>query len=522
MRTNPKSPAKRQHRSATQGGLTILSSRHGLTLVEMLVSMTATLILMGLVAQLFGMLGSGVNNSRSLTELNEKMRTVTYRLRQDLDGLTADLTPPVEPEYNQGYFELIEGPESDGISFFTNSSGIRIPFDKSAIDGSPELAAYEAETGSDDRLLGDVDDILLFTTQSSGTPFTGKVAGQGIQSPFAEVAWFCTPMPNTSNPVMFTLHRRQRIVMAHPGVAPFTGGIPNTIPFDPADPDAWEKLYAVTDVSCRVQDTLAFPNCLGDLTKRENRFLHVPGNANFPHRFDPTSPHLTFPRTSPRYGEDVILTNVIGFDVRVWDPGAPVQIISSPPDDPLLVGPNDPGYVHLPLPFSDGLPTHSVPRTGSYVDLGYFDFLVDLKRTFNLGSVHPANRYSDPFDRPRHEPFEDWRPGIPHVRAELHRYPAPRSQLHANGTLPSYLVERTYDTWSTHYERNGWDEDEDGILDDFNNGIDDDGLNGIDDLAELETLPPYPAGLRGLEVRIRCYEPASRRVLQFSIRHTFQ
>jgi hypothetical protein len=43
----------------------------------------------------------------------------------------------------------------------------------------------------------------------------------------------------------------------------------------------------------------------------------------------------------------------------------------------------------------------------------------------------------------------------------------------------------------------------------------------FEDLGEAETLPPYPVPLRGVEIRIRCYEPSSRQVRQVTIRHTF-
>jgi hypothetical protein len=42
-----------------------------------------------------------------------------------------------------------------------------------------------------------------------------------------------------------------------------------------------------------------------------------------------------------------------------------------------------------------------------------------------------------------------------------------------------------------------------------------------DDAGEMETSPPYPYPLRGIEVRIRCYEPSSRQVRQVTVRQTF-
>jgi hypothetical protein len=78
-----------------------------------------------------------------------------------------------------------------------------------------------------------------------------------------------------------------------------------------------------------------------------------------------------------------------------------------------------------------------------------------------------------------------------------------------------------YDTWSTHYESNGIDDDGDGTADEGTNGIDDNSDGVIDDALEAETSPPYPVPLRGLEVRLRTFEPTSRQVRQVTVRHTF-
>ena len=58
-------------------------------------------------------------------------------------------------------------------------------------------------------------------------------------------------------------------------------------------------------------------------------------------------------------------------------------------------------------------------------------------------------------------------------------------------------------------------------MDESLNGLDDDGNGLIDDAGEKETAPPYGFPLRGIEVRIRCYEPTSRQVRQITVRHTF-
>lgn len=93
-----------------------------------------------------------------------------------------------------------------------------------------------------------------------------------------------------------------------------------------------------------------------------------------------------------------------------------------------------------------------------------------------------------------------------------------------SGTVTTSLengFSRTYDTWSTHYESNGRDDDDDTYVDEGTNGLDDNGDGVPDDPAEAETSAPYPSRLRGLEIRIRCYEPASGQIRQTTLRHTF-
>ena len=84
-------------------------------------------------------------------------------------------------------------------------------------------------------------------------------------------------------------------------------------------------------------------------------------------------------------------------------------------------------------------------------------------------------------------------------------------------TLPAL----TYDTWSSHFESDGIDNDGDGDSDEGTNGFDDDADGTIDEIDESETSAPYPVALRGLEIRIRCYEPSSRQIRQVTVRHTF-
>ena len=64
-----------------------------------------------------------------------------------------------------------------------------------------------------------------------------------------------------------------------------------------------------------------------------------------------------------RVAEDVILTNVIGFDVKIWDPGCPVIGLpsSGPPYETVTV-PGDADYAFAAA---------ELVGYGAYVDLGW-------------------------------------------------------------------------------------------------------------------------------------------------------
>jgi hypothetical protein len=160
-------------------------------------------------------------------------------------------------------------------------------------------------------------------------------------------------------------------------------------------------------------------------------------------------------------GDDVVLTNVIAFDVRVFDPTA-------------VIGSNPPGaYVDL----NRAKASAPVTTTAAFPLAGTTAF---QRKGVNCGSSGNAAL-----------------------------------------TLP------TYDTWSTHYEFDGINQGDSPTLtsqpqaDEGTNGRDDNDDGIVDDAGEQETSPPYPVALRGIEIRLRVYEPSSRQVRQVTVRHTF-
>jgi hypothetical protein len=421
--------------------------RPGMTLIEMLVATAATLMLMGAIAQVFSVFGTAVSNSRSMIELDGRMRTVAWRLREDLAGATARTLPPLEPQAGEGYFEVIEGPARDS----------------DAADGTTTLAA-------------DTDDVLLFTTRSLDTPFTGKAGPAMVESHTAEVAWFLRRTPAGTGPTTYTLFRRQLLVIGYAGLttgAAATSYVLDGNYFTTTHAGDWTTFYSNCDISARLAGDAFVPNTLSDLTRREPRFLH--GQGSFPFRFPDKAIYqaVTPPDglifTTSRSGEDVVLTNVIAFDVRVFDPTVPIRVSGNDP-----VVPGDPGY-------ATGVANVA---NGAYVDLGH-------------GTTAPGASGIEPH-------FST--PGLGNYRQQA-----------SYGMAGS----KTWDTWSTHYENNGIDEDLIDGPDQGSDGLDNNANGLVDEPAEFETSPPYPFPLRGIEIRIRCYEPSSRQVRQVTVRHTF-
>jgi prepilin-type N-terminal cleavage/methylation domain-containing protein len=462
------------------------AARDGMTLVEMLVAITATLILMGAVAQMFSVFGTAISGSRAVLDLDAQLRNAAWRLRSDLAGATARPLPPLSADSGEGYFEIIEGPATDRTAAANNTA----------------VAA------------GDCDDVLLFTARNTETPFIGRAPGTGsaitdtFESTLAEIGWFARPTLPATTPVTYTLYRKQLLVMGYVGADPFSTSNSNSrslgaAPFT-ADPSRiWSIFFNMPcDVSVRREENRLYPNALADLARREFRFMHnlsgTTSAARFPFPFvnhqEPSSDltqevlpaaidGLIFDSTSQRYGEDVILTNILAFDVRVFDPAAPVG--ASPSGEAAIV-PGD----------QASLPT--AVASGCYVDLGNGVASNSLLESLG-GTIYPS--------------FS----GAGQVK----------SKLVTSGT-------RTFDAWSTHYEANGIDEDGIHGADQGTDGLDNDNDGNADerpysatgqptftDTEETETLPPYPSPLRGIEVRIRCYEPSSRQVRQVTVRHTF-
>lgn len=517
-----------------------LARASAFTLVEMLIAMVLTLILVLAIAEFYAVIGDAVKDGRATIEMGGQLRAVVQRLKADLDQLTVSVAPWTDDGSASGYFEYYEGRGNDYEPFANNPL-----FDLSVLSDIHTLANQGVTNG-----LGDGDDFLAFTIRSSGQPFTGRYQPSGataptiINSQLAEVVWWVAFEDLNRNGVWDAdeprqLYRRQLLIR------PDLLNIDSKTPY-PNIQQAYQRLlqlWQLNDISLRIEADLAsgsykiVPNSLADLARRENRFGHMPMeitlsstmppyliDSRFPHSattlgpnfpllmpsFTANSPGVvggslqTFVLTGPAMGEDLVLSNLLAFDVQAYDPYARLW-----PDNPSSLSssqaaltPSDPGYRTVVAAGPSVLNAGTLLGLGAYVDLSYYRYLPPVAQTVD-NLLWTASGIPEPhFALP------------PAVR------PPPVNYLNNFG-YNSYPFGATYDTWSVSYERDGIDQLGTGSYDLQTNGVDDNGDGVVDDVGERETVPPYSQPLRGLRVRIRMYEPSSRQIRQATVETDF-
>lgn len=585
------------------------TNRRGLTLVEMMISVVLTLMVVFAVVRIFESLGDSVTDGRATIEMSGNLRTAAQLLQKDLQGLTVTTLPPRDPAQGEGYLELLDGPGTDSqyvvpMTAQSTASGPGIlRLNQSAMLDSPDEPDGYLEPvnsgASYDTSVGDVDDILAFTSHRTEEPFTGMISDPRIlrtdlgtpkpiiESPLAptlildsqdaEIVWWlqvervpanaslsdlaasnvndqinlasvgdAVLYPNGTTPVR-TLHRR--VLLIRPDLD-LRGVILNS----KAEIDTF---LSNNDLSVRVvrEGTTSkyrvFPNTLADLTERHNRSFRsswkginpmtrtaIPQSRLLPVRtngvmlardselirqaamkdmvvkhpaytidtteFGTTSSVSTLPRDNIillRKGKDVVLSDVLAFDLQVWDPEAIVRSTS----DGDIVLPHDPGYLlknNINVntvdkePEDDGILTSAGQSGyGAYVDLG---FATRPKLPSQLDPQFWGN-----FGGP----------------------PNAKSQLVLNDALTDGYEAAVYCSWTSTYEHDGLNQYDQNsgvkLIDEGYDGIDNDNAFGIDDRGELETSPPYPHPLRGLKVTLRTIDFGTRQVRQTSITTDF-
>ena len=509
------------------------TSRSGVTLVEMLIALTLTLVIMAAVVTLFGNLGESVNDARAAIEMGDRLRTATTRLRNDLANATATMAPPRRPEYGEGYLEYYEGGDNDYLDYQERLVGNNLnrryvskldPNFPAVNTSAPWNDTDASRRAGVDPTWGDTDDILALTIRAAGAPFVTNVNGTAVESGIAEVVWFVLAGGTPAQPSL-TLYRRQLLV------APIADS-PNT--YGSLFSDRWltntgtpagtpltgqarfNKILAFRnkyDLSHRIEGDEIILNTLGDLTKRENRFMHTswfgelesdPVRSIPPYHANANNPTLglwNYDLCSYRYlmdlsaigggnrrGEDVMLTNLKAFDLQVFDATAQPRGYPDGTNPARLLTPSDPG-------FWEQRDTHRIAAGASFVQGAYVD--LGFRQMHELIGLYPAVNQSS-------------------VTSQFSEFAAPRAGRHVN---PRSGLERTYDTFSYHYEIDGLDTDNRDGDNNVDTGADEGAASYGTEMYNVnsETEPPYRTPLAGLQVRVRVYEPDSRQVRQVTV-----
>lgn len=539
------------------------------TLIELLIAMTLTLMLVYAIAQFYAYVGETVRDGRAQIEMGGQLRAAAQRLQQDLAELTVRVGGRIDPGSAQGVLEIWEGGASDsdangdqgdgnGDGAFDDVSGFFIPNDLLNANGTPLDANGDGKP--DSAMLGDCDDILVMTIRSQGEPFVGRwcvqvpnsnppqYTYQTVQSNLAEVIWFTTFKDVSGDGLWQMTEPRylvRRQLLIRPDLALTSPGTPGSNPGD---------FFLHNDISAHITGPpphTPIANSLADLSQRENRAIHnqletPPGLLNNGLRaaqgFMPNTVRLDVGRTAScnHYsldgiaqfqGEDKMLSNLLAFDVRVYDPYAVLRADNSdydgqqttpnaPNDDAQgVLAPGDPGYAYAVL---NGFQPMG---NGAYVDLWY-------NRAYQFFPAGPRNTVLQ-------NSAYSW---------------APNARNFFGGAV--------WDTWTMAYEKDGFAQGIPANLpfhpvyparataDWMVDGLDNDGINGVDDPGEAETRPPYPVYvgdnevddnfdgnvddvtenayarpvptiLRGIEVRIRMYEPGTRQTRQQTVATDF-
>ncbi|MDG1807437.1 MAG: prepilin-type N-terminal cleavage/methylation domain-containing protein [Pirellulaceae bacterium] len=410
-------------------------SRQGLTLVELLIAVSLTLIIVAAMIRAFKSTGDSISLGRAKMDMHNKIRVVTETLRRDLQNATH--APNPRAGNSAGYFEIIEGLETDAV-----------------------------HATSDISFLGDHDDILALTVKSKGEPFRGRFNGVWVESYLAEVIWWVVhDDTDGSDEAGYdeSLRLYRRVLLIRPDLVTLA-----------VDLDTFQR---DNDVSARYSDdgTGLVMNSLAELANRKNRFAHNPNQ--FPFEIDDVSAAL-LPLENDFEGQDLMLDNCVAFDVKVFDPTAEVFTPTAVGNGlGQVVDWDDPGFAGVVAAFPPTSNANAYSQNGAYVNLGYDEAVANDNRWFS--NIPFFNNY------------------------------------------PLGWNKKTYCTWWEGYERDGFDQDQNGAIDQGIDGIDNNADGIIDDNLEQETQPPYAYPLRSLEVRVRMIEKKSNQILQQTVRESF-
>jgi prepilin-type N-terminal cleavage/methylation domain-containing protein len=497
---------------------------YGYTLVELLIAMTLSLLLLLGVTEMFRHVGSTMNDTQKSLNLSANLNAAALQLRSDLEKIDPNLVhQPFDmadanvTNYTDvgGYFEITEG--MNAPYSITSVTGLHVPIKEVAKN-------LDTAAGVTDLTVGDVDDILAFTAQSdTAYKFHGLIDGEMSEADYAEIIWFVrgttlyrrvllvdpTITPNDAKPfyahydlsvhddsgkttanTMQDLAKRENR-FAHGGAFPYP--LYEHSDTLTSNRDAWYYLRMPT-----LEETISTTWSIGQLppinftlvdTSKYWDFWQDPLGLAFGLPLDSNSGSLLAYTGSgqhhPRAGEDIVLKNVISFDVKVWNPYfVPLEKNDFAPPQYIDLGQDD-------FPDKNGnsrkvnykfnstiLPDH-VPSYG---------YGFTLKGRYNTTDENTGTRRT-PIDN-----FKDkW-----YYAEQL--YDGANNTFWTGSPMPC-----VFDSWTNKYQQEHTND-----------------ANYVRTNPETwHCPPPYTEKLEAIQITIRCFEPQSGHIKQIRVVHKF-
>ncbi len=243
--------------------------RRGVTLIEMLVAVALLVLMMTIIVQVFAAATGAVSTQRVYQELDTSLRQVDTMLRQDLAGVTARFTPPLDPQKNLGYFEYIE-------NSFADNQG----------EDADDCLKFTAKAPEGQVFTG-----RMFLQNAMNAPLGGLSAAQQsvyynsqpvtITSQYAEIIYFLRNGNLYRRVLLVAPERQSSVYQGTTGTGSFRYSPFNPYPSATSLSTSWQGM---NDISAHPAAPLTDPlksvtaleviilNTLGDLTNRENRF----------------------------------------------------------------------------------------------------------------------------------------------------------------------------------------------------------------------------------------------------------
>jgi type II secretory pathway pseudopilin PulG len=321
--------------------------RQGFTITELLVAFALIIFIMLILTEAFTAGLESFRQLKALGDMQEKLRSAVIILRRDLQAehfedsrgsrlsdinLLASNAPQNDPP-DAGYFRLWQKWNGDSTPYNPANPGGSLTWcsTREGIDSSglPVTRATDHILAFTVRLRGNLPGDYFTTAlpninpgeeakmRQMGPPdfqYPPYPASNNMYSQWAEVVYFLRPKPDRSAGAtpLYALYRRQRLL-----------GTENNNVNIPAAQNAYDSYPEVS-----FPPPTGTPSKLNDkksITEPPNRFGSVPGSPAGMYDLTAWSLEERLSAANAMAGDDLLLTNVVSFDVKVIQQGFPTD-----------------------------------------------------------------------------------------------------------------------------------------------------------------------------------------------------